>query len=299
MSSWGPLAPRRTFSAMSSAGSSSDRSYAVVAARSANTYDNTAAHPTSSNSAGIRKDSNRRLILFGRPPRSGTFRFPQVSEPAHRADADAFGLDLGAQPRDVDFDGVEAQCVVVVDELLRDLLLAEYSSRPREKELEQRPFPNRQIDGNVVHPDALHLGVDGQSAKREGARGSGRTAQQRTHARFEFGDRERLGQIVVGAEIETVHAIIDRVASGQHEDIGARPPQTKPAQHFESVDVGQADVEDDEFVRWRAQQVVGLNSRCRAVDRMSAAIQDARKPGREQRIVFNDENAHEPSRAAR
>src|SRR5205807_4362640 len=165
MSSCGPLAPRRTFSAISSAGSSSDRSYAVVAACSANMYDTTAAQATSSKSAGIRKDNNRRLMLGGRP-RSNTFRFPQVTEPAHRAYFYALGLDLGAQSRDVHFDGVEAQRIVVVDELLRNLLLAEHPSRSRQKKLEQRPFADRQIDCYVVDFHALHFDIDGQSAER-------------------------------------------------------------------------------------------------------------------------------------
>src|SRR5437016_3420884 len=226
MSSCGPLAPSRTFSAMSNAGSRSDRSYAVVAACNANTYDSTAAQPTSSKSAGIRKDSIRRLILSGRSLRSDTFRFPEVSEPAHRAYFDALSLDLGAQPRDVDFYGIEAQRIVVVDELLRDLLLAEHPSRSRQEELEQRPFADRQIDCHVVDFHAFHFDIDGQSAELERACRGGGAPQQRPYTGFEFGNRERLRQIVVGAQIETVHAVFDRIASGQHQDIGARSPQT-------------------------------------------------------------------------
>ena len=78
------------------------------------------------------------------------------------------------------------------------------------------PIPDSKVHGNVIHLDPLDFSIDGQPAKREGARGRRRPPQQRAYTGFEFGNRERLGQIVVGAQVEAVHAIFDRVACGQH-----------------------------------------------------------------------------------
>jgi hypothetical protein len=35
------------------------------------------------------------------------------------------------------------------------------------------------------------------------------------HARLEFGQRERLGHVVVGAEVQALHAFVDAVGRGQ------------------------------------------------------------------------------------
>ena len=43
-------------------------------------------------------------------------------------------------------------------------------------------------------------------------------AQQRAHAAHELGDRERLGDVVVGAELEAEHAVDLGVARRQHDD---------------------------------------------------------------------------------
>ena len=44
-----------------------------------------------------------------------------------------------------------------------------------------------------------------------------RTAQQRAHARLELRQRERFRQVVVGAEVEAVDALVDRFARRQHQ----------------------------------------------------------------------------------
>ncbi len=46
----------------------------------------------------------------------------------------------------------------------------------------------------------------------------GGAAQQRAHPREKFLERERLGQIVVGARIEAGHAFGHRVAGGENQD---------------------------------------------------------------------------------
>ena len=86
--------------------------------------------------------------------------------------------------------------------------------------------------------------------------------------------------------------VLDRVARGQHQDVGRRVAQAQPPQHLETVDVRQADVEHDQPVRRGAQRLVGLEPCLGPIDRMPRAGEHAREPLGEQRIVFDDEDAH-------
>ena len=56
--------------------------------------------------------------------------------------------------------------------------------------------------------------------------------RQRLHARSEFGERERLRQVVVGAEPETVDAIADPGSCREDEDPGADRGVDHPAAHL-------------------------------------------------------------------
>ena len=75
-----------------------------------------------------------------------------------------------------------------------------------------------------------------------------RPAQQRSHPGTELADRERLRDVVVGAELEADHLVELVVAGGQHDDRdGARRPQALA--DLEPVEPRQHDVEHDEVDR--------------------------------------------------
>ena len=69
--------------------------------------------------------------------------------------------------------------------------------------------------------------------------------QHRLHAGDELGRRERLGHVVVGAELEPEHAVDLAVAGGEEDHRDGRR-LAEPAAHLEAVDVGETDVEHDE-----------------------------------------------------
>ena len=140
------------------------------------------------------------------------------------------GFDLRAQSRNVDFNRVGRQLRVVVGELLGDLLLAQNTPGTRHEKFKQRPFTNRQLDRRSVDPDALGFDVDGQLAHGNRAGGERGPAQQGAYAGLEFGHRERLGEVIVGPQIEAVHAVLDGVACGQHQHIGGGVAAPKATQ---------------------------------------------------------------------
>ena len=87
----------------------------------------------------------------------------------------------------------------------------------------------------------------GRSARRLALR----AAQHRRDAREQLHQRERLGDVVVGAELEAAHAIELRAARRQHDHRRARRAAPRlprmRRQHLEAVDVGQHHVEHDEI----------------------------------------------------
>ena len=76
-----------------------------------------------------------------------------------------------------------------------------------------------------------------------------RAAQQRLDPAHQLAQAERLGQVVVGAELEADDLVDLVVARGQDEDRHLGAGRAQAAQDLEPVDARQADVEHDEVGR--------------------------------------------------
>jgi hypothetical protein len=93
-------------------------------------------------------------------------------------------------------------------------------------------------------PFEIHLDIAGQEHV-VGVAGAVGAPEDGLHPRDELTGRERLGEVVVGAQLQAEHPVDLAVPRRQHEnrDVAAGGPQ--PAAHLQSVDAaGQADVED-------------------------------------------------------
>ena len=71
-------------------------------------------------------------------------------------------------------------------------------------------------------------------------------AQQRAHAREQLLALERLDEVVVGADVEPLHARLQRVARGQHQDRRVVAVVAQALGDVDAVQPRQAEVEDDE-----------------------------------------------------
>ena len=67
---------------------------------------------------------------------------------------------------------------------------------------------------------------------------------------------------------------------------------TQPSQHLESVEPRQAEIENDEIVILGEQHVIGLVAAGDAIDRVVRLVQGAGEAIGQDRVVFDDENAH-------
>ena len=76
-------------------------------------------------------------------------------------------------------------------------------------------------------------------------------AQHGLHAADQLGDRERLGHVVVGAGLEADDLVELGVLRREHQDVRVAEG-AHAAADLDAVDVGQADVEDDQVERGAA-----------------------------------------------
>jgi len=87
--------------------------------------------------------------------------------------------------------------------------------------------------------------------------GEARAAQHRLHPAAELAERERLGDVVVGPELQAQDLVDLLGLGGQHDDRHAAARPQTPAD-LEAVDLGQHQVEHDEVDRALVEAVEGL-----------------------------------------
>jgi hypothetical protein len=112
------------------------------------------------------------------------------------------------------------------------------------------------------------------------------------HARDELGERERLGQVVVGAQREPVDQVVERPRRREHEHLrvgllgGERPADVV------AVDLGQVAVEHDDVVVGDPRLEQRLGAVGRDVDRDPFAAQAAGDGVRDAALVLGNQYAH-------
>jgi hypothetical protein len=116
--------------------------------------------------------------------------------------------------------------------------------------------------------------------------------RQRPHAGFQLLERERLGKIVVGAEVETAHAGLDAILRRQDEHSQFGAFRAEPLQHLETVHPGKAEVEDQEIELEARDRGEHFGAGGHAVDRITAFAEPCGKTIRQDGIILGNQNAH-------
>jgi hypothetical protein len=115
---------------------------------------------------------------------------------------------------------------------------------------------------------------------------------QRTDARHQLGHGEGLHHVVVGAEVEAVHAVVHLVARREQQHRHPLRAAAQPAQHLEAVDIGQPDVEDHEIEALARRRLDRQLAARHHVDRIALGTQDAGKALVQGSVVLDDQDAH-------
>ena len=162
-----------------------------------------------------------------------------------------------------------------------------------EQVLQQLELADRELDraaaAGDLPLDEVHLEVARGEADRFDRPSS--PAQERSRARQHFREGERFHQIVVGAAIEAVHAILERVARGQEEHRCDHALFTERREDLEAVAPWQHDVEQHEVERLGVQPEKGSLSGALDGDLVALAFEPLLKCPGHLVLVLDDEQA--------
>src|SRR3954447_10897227 len=208
----------------------------------------------------------------------------------------ATGFQLPSQVRHEDLDRVGDREGVIAPHLVEQLLARDHQALVAHQVLEQLELALGELDAALPAGDLVRVGVEHQVAdaqRRHPARRA--AAQQRAHAREQLLALERLDEVVVGPDVEPLHARLQRVARSEDEDRRVVLVLAQPLGHVDPVEPGQAEVEDDEV----GQEGVGLVQRGHAVggdlDVVALEPQRALQDLGDVLVVLDDEDADRAS----
>jgi hypothetical protein len=117
-----------------------------------------------------------------------------------------------------------------------------------------------------------------------------RPAQQRVQARHQLAQVERLGQIVVGAGLQTGDPVVDGVAGREHADRDVVAERAQCGHHGHAVEFGHLDVENQRVVILAREQPQRLLPGRRDPDVEPRMAQSARHRGSDVRIVVDHQD---------
>src|SRR5512138_3704163 len=151
-----------------------------------------------------------------------------VSQPAHRLDAVGFGARLaefGAQAFDGAVDGARVANIVIAPGLFEQPFARQYAPRVDQQPVEQVELQAGQLNGRFCRRDRTALQVHEQTAGSAQEYGwfffcsiALSAAQHGFDARHQLAHAERLGDVVVRADLEPDHTVNLFAAGGDHDD---------------------------------------------------------------------------------
>jgi hypothetical protein len=122
--------------------------------------------------------------------------------------------------------------------------------------------------------------------------------EQGTDAREQLGKSEGLHEVIVGAGIEALNAILDGVLGREDEDGGLDPPLAKRSQDLEAVATRQHEIQEDEVERILVDEKEGFLARRSDEDVVALRREPTAQRHRHLRFVLDDQDAHVTSTPA-
>ena len=116
-----------------------------------------------------------------------------------------------------------------------------------------------------------------------------RMAERDADSREEFAGTERFGEIVVGPFVESFDLLFFLIASRENQDWSDEPfPQA--SEDFESVQIGQAEIEDDEIGRLLGGKANRLLARFGFDEAIRSVFERAAQKPPQRQFVFDDQD---------
>ena len=119
-----------------------------------------------------------------------------------------------------------------------------------------------------------------------------RAPRQRADPRDQLGEVERLGEVVVGADAETLDAILERPGRGQHQHPARAAVGDQRPADLVAVDAGKVAVEHDHVIVGERDAPERLAAVEREVDGHALAAQHGRHGLGEPRMILDHQHPH-------
>ena len=148
------------------------------------------------------------------------------------------------------------------------------------------------VGAGALALDLLHLPLDPRQI-RHLLIAPALLLQAGADARLQEHRVERLGQVVVGAELDAAHHAVDVVERRDHDHRNVAQPGIvlEAAQHREAVHLGHHDVEQDQVDRFAGQPVEGVPAMDRGHRLVLEQLQLLRQHVAIERLVVDDQDA--------
>src|SRR6266496_360821 len=174
------------------------------------------------------------------------------------------------------------------------MLLADHLADTHEQVFEHRPLARGEVEKVRSDARASRYRIDTQATETQlGVLYRLAAADERPHARFQLGERERLRDVVVGSEVEAAHAIRLGFVSGKDQDAAGVVVAAQLAQHLEPVDARKTDVEHDKVIVFFRAGPQRKLARFRVIHGVGRLPERSHQPVRQRIVVFDDQDSHD------
>ncbi len=155
------------------------------------------------------------------------------------------GLDLSSQPDDRVVHRARQHGLRILPQLAQELVPRHDLARSFSKVFEQFELPVRKVNLHRAVPRGARDEVDSDRTQNEIIGCGARAAKDRIDPRQQLVQVDRLGDVVIGPEIEPAKFVGFLTTRAQYEYRGSSALPERGAQ-IETIDVRQGDVEDDQ-----------------------------------------------------
>src|SRR5215217_3181907 len=155
----------------------------------------------------------------------------------------ATGFQLPPQVGDENLDRVRDRERVVAPDLVEQLLARDHQPLVAHQILQQLELALGQLDRPLAAVHLVRVGVQREVADAQRGHAARRApAQQRAQPCEQLLALERLDEVVVGPDVESLDTGVERVARGQHEDRSVVGVLAQPPRDIDTVHPRQAEV---------------------------------------------------------
>src|SRR4249920_882446 len=216
-----------------------------------------------------------------------------VAAVSHRLDR-RLRAELLPEPPDAHVDDVRARVEVVAPDIREQPLATHHFALVQNEVVQEAELAVRELGDHVAEASLAACEVERQCpcAHDRPAVARARASELSPDTREKLVERERLRDVVTGAEPETTELCLQVGSGGDDHDRELGPLALKLAQHGKPIALRQQEVQDDKVVVPSNGLLDAGSAVARAVNAEAFCFKATREKGQDPRLVLDDQDAH-------